>query len=241
MINMKLASIEKDKQPSQEILRLFEKTRVAYLSAIHDPKEYGGRWRKAVDVIIDSYDESDSAGKELRNFIDEKDLEDNDTKDPTSRQAKELFDNIKLLRYSSSLVADPFSEMFKDSVLDELLDNPETMVKFLHYAMREDSKALSESIYSVKGMQPDAITEGLMGLDLEVDDIALYIIEHYGDGKDSKKVEAKVKAGMDMLELLFFSKNDEEEWKDLKDVEGIEKSDDDDEKTISDPTQTRWR
>tara|TARA_R110001599_G_scaffold89945_1_gene237690 strand:- start:15949 stop:18468 length:2520 start_codon:yes stop_codon:yes gene_type:complete len=233
MINMKLASIEKDKQPSQEILRLFEKTRVAYLSAIHDPKEYGGRWRKAVDVIIDSYDESDSAGKELRNFIDEKDLEDNDTKDPTSRQAKELFDNIKLLRYSSSLVADPFSEMFKDSVLDELLDNPETMVKFLHYAMREDSKALSESIYSVKGMQPDAITEGLMGLDLEVDDIALYIIEHYGDGKDSKKVEAKVKAGMDMLELLFFSKNDEEEWKDLKDVEGIEKSDDDEKKSIS--------
>ena len=69
-----------------------------------------------------------------------------------------------------------------------------------------------------------------MGLDLEVDDIALYIIEHYGDGKDSKKVEAKVKAGMDMLELLFFSKNDKEEWKDLKDVEGIEKSDDDDEK-----------
>ena len=143
---------------------------------------------------------------------------------------KELFDNIKLLRYSSSLVADPFSEMFKDSVLDELLDNPETMVKFLHYAMREDSKALSESIYSVKGMQPDAITEGLMGLDLEVDDIALYIIEHYGDGKDSKKVEAKVKAGMDMLELLFFSKNDEEEWEGLKGYEGIEKSDDDDEK-----------
>ena len=146
---MKLASIEKDKQPSQEILRLFEKTRVAYLSAIHDPKEYGGRWRKAVDVIIDSYDESDS---HCRNWVR--------AWSTTSRQAKELFDNIKLLRYSSSLVADPFSEMFKDSVLDELLDNPETMVKFLHYAMREDSKALSESIYSVKGMQPDAITEG---------------------------------------------------------------------------------
>ena len=69
---MKLGSIEKDKQPSQEILRLFEKTRVAYLSAAQDPDEYGGRWRNAVDTIIESYEELDAAGKELKNFIDEK-------------------------------------------------------------------------------------------------------------------------------------------------------------------------
>ena len=227
---MKLASIEKDKQPSQEILRLFEKTRVAYLSAIHDPTEYSGRWRKAVDMIIESYEESDAAGKEMRNFIDEKDLEDKDTKDPTSRQAKELYEKIKLLRYSSSIVADPFSSMFKDNVLEELLDNPESMVKFVHYALRDDNKALSADIYSVKGMQPDTITEGLKGLDLESDDIALYIIEHYGDGKDSKKVESKVKAAMDMLELIFFSKNEEKDWEELKDIEGVEKSVPNDEK-----------
>ena len=76
---MKLGSIEKDKQPSQEILRLFEKTRVAYLSAAQDPDEYGGRWRNAVDSIIESYEELDAAGKELKNFIDEKDLNDKDT------------------------------------------------------------------------------------------------------------------------------------------------------------------
>ena len=227
---MKLASIEKDKQPSQEILRLFEKTRVAYLSAIHDPTEYSGRWRKAVDMITESYEESDAAGKEMRNFIDEKDLEDKDTKDPTSRQAKELYEKIKLLRYSSSIVADPFASMFKDNVLEELLDNPESMVKFVHYALRDDNKALSADIYSVKGMQPDTITEGLKGLDLESDDIALYIIEHYGDGKDSKKVESKVKAAMDMLELIFFSKNEEKDWEELKDIEGVEKSVPNDEK-----------
>jgi ATP-dependent DNA ligase len=227
---MKLASIEKDKQPSQEILRLFEKTRVAYLSAIHDPTEYSGRWRKAVDMITESYEESDAAGKEMRNFIDEKDLEDKDTKDPTSRQAKELYEKIKLLRYSSSIVADPFASMFKDNVLEELLDNPESMVKFVHYALRDDNKALSADIYSVKGMQPDTITEGLRGLDLESDDIALYIIEHYGDGKDSKKVESKVKAAMDMLELIFFSKNEEKDWEELKDIEGVEKSVPNDEK-----------
>tara|TARA_R100000700_G_scaffold194_1_gene514 strand:+ start:4294 stop:6840 length:2547 start_codon:yes stop_codon:yes gene_type:complete len=230
MIRMKLASIEKDKQPSQEILRLFEKTRVAYLSAIHDPTEYSGRWRKAVDMITESYEESDAAGKEMRNFIDEKDLEDKDTKDPTSRQAKELYEKIKLLRYSSPIVADPFASMFKDNVLEELLDNPESMVKFVHYALRDDNKALSDDIYSVKGMQPDTITEGLKGLDLESDDIALYIIEHYGDGKDSKKVESKVKAAMDMLELIFFSKNEKKDWEELKDIEGVEKSVPNDEK-----------
>ena len=230
MIRMKLASIEKDKQPSQEILRLFEKTRVAYLSARQDPTEYSGRWRKAVDNIVESYNEADAAGKEMKNFIDEKDLDDKDVKDPSSRQAKELYENIKLLRYSSSIVADPFAAMFKDSVLEELLDNPESMVKFVHYAIRDDNKALSDDIYRVKDMTPDTITEGLMGLDLEVDDIALYIIEHYGDGKDSKKVESKVRAAMDMLELIFLSKNNKEEWATITDIEGVKKSIPSDEK-----------
>ena len=98
------------------------------------------------------------------------------------------------------------------------------MVKFVHYAMREDSKTLSEDLLSIKDMKPDTITRGLDGLDLEVDDIALYIIEHYGDGKDSKKVENKVKSALDMLELLYFSRHEEEEWKDLTNIEGVKSS-----------------
>ena len=216
---MKLGSIEKDKQPSQEILRLFEKTRVAYLSAKTDPKEYSGRWRKTVDLIVESYNELDSAGKELNNYIDEEDLMNKDTKDPTSSSATDLFEKIKLIRYSSKLVEDPFSKMFKENVLEELLSNPESMVKFVHYALREDNKALSPEVLSIKGMEPDVITEGLEGLDLESEDIALYIIEHYGDGKDSKKVESKVSAAMDVLELIFFSKHEEEEWVELTEIE----------------------
>ena len=215
---MKLGSIEKDKQPSLEITRLFERTRVAYLSAKTDPSEYSGRWRKAVDLIIESYNELDSAGKELNNFIDEKDLTRTETKNPTSREAQELYENIKLLRYSSEVVADPFAERFKGNVLEELLSNPESMLKFVHYALRNDSKALSKEVLSIKDMEPDSITAGLMGLDIESEDIALYIIEHYGDGKDSKKVESKVKAAMDMLELVFFSQHEEKEWTELKDI-----------------------
>ena len=232
---MKLGSIEKDRQPSIEIIRLFEKTRVAYLSARHDPKEYGSRWRKTVDLIEESYEELDAAGKELKNFIDAEIFDDKEINNVESNQAKELYEKIKLVRYNSDLVADPFAKRFKGSVLEELMNNPESMIKFVHYALRNNTKALTPSAYAIKDMEPDDLTDGLEGLDLQSDDIALYIIEHYGDGKDSKKVEKKVKAAMDMLQLIFFSQHEEEEWEELKDIE-MKKSEkkSEDEKSISD-------
>ena len=204
---------------SNEILKLFERVRVAFLSARTDPKEYGSKWRSVVEYIKDEYDDSEEFGEELKRFIDNSDLEHEDAKDATSAIAEKIYEAVKNLRYSSEQVSDPFAKNFKDNVLEELLGSPETMVKFVHYAMRSDDKALKPTIYSVKDMEPDTITAGLMGLDLEVEDIPLYIIEHYGDGKDSKKVEKKVKAALGMLELLFFSKHDEEDWDELKDIE----------------------
>ena len=232
---MKLGSIEKDRQPSIEIIHLFEKTRVAYLSARHDPKEYGSRWRKAVDLIEESYEELDAAGKELKNFIDADVFDDKEINNVESNQAKELYEKIKLVRYNSDLVVDPFAKRFKGNVLEELLNNPESMVKFVHYALRNNTNALTPSAYAIKDMEPDDLTDGLEGLDLQSDDIVLYIIEHYGDGKDSKKVEKKVKAAMDMLQLIFFSQHEEKEWEELKDIE-MKKSDkkSEDEKSISD-------
>ncbi len=205
--------------PSEEILRLFEKTRVAYLSARTDPEEYGGRWRNAVEMIRESYGELDAAGKEMKNFIDEDLVDSKEAKDPKSPQAKSLYEGIKTLRYKSDLVEDPFAKRFKGSVLEELMSNPETMMKFVHYALRNDNKALSPELLAIKDIEKDDITEGLEGLDLESDDISLYIIEHYGDGKDSKKVEKKVKAAMEMLDLLLLSRHSEEYVEDLKDIE----------------------
>ena len=114
---MNLSSIEKDKQPSQEILRLFEKTRVAYLSAKTDPSEYGGRWRNMVDTIRESYNEIDAASKELKETINETLLDDKEIKNPASEQAKELFEAIKLIRYSSHLVDDPFAKRFTGGII----------------------------------------------------------------------------------------------------------------------------
>jgi|TARA_R100000149_G_C5880723_1_gene145902 hypothetical protein len=218
---MRLSNIEKDKRPSEEILRLFEKTRVAYLSAANDPKEYGGRWRSVVDSIIESYNELDAAGNEMKDYISQGLIENNDIKDPSSLRAKELYEGIKMLRYASDLVKDPFSKRFKGDVLEALLESPEQMVKFVHYALREDKEPLPKEVYAIKDMEPDDITYGLEGLDLEVDDIALYIIEHYGDGKDSERTEKAVDSAIEMLELLMLSRYDKEELEELKDIEGV--------------------
>ena len=107
---MKLGSFEKDKRSSVELVKLFEITRVAFLSANSDPKEYGQKWRKAVEQIRESYEELDVAGRELKNFIEKKLLEHRDVSDPTSPQARELYEDIKLIRYKSDVVIDPFAK-----------------------------------------------------------------------------------------------------------------------------------
>ena len=67
--------IEKDKSISTDILRLFERTRVAYLSARTDPKEYGSKWRSAVNKIKEAYEMADALSNELKDFIDDDLLE----------------------------------------------------------------------------------------------------------------------------------------------------------------------
>ena len=66
------------------------------------------------------------------------------------------------------------------------------MVKFLHYAMRNDNKALNPSIYSVKDMEPDTITDGLMGLDPEVDDIPPILLDIMGMEKTQRRWKRKL-------------------------------------------------
>jgi len=216
--------IEKDKDSSEEIIRLFEKTRVAYLSARTDPKEYGNRWRKAIDDIREIYEQLNELSKEMKKFVQENELENKEAKDPTSNIAEKIYNGIKEMRFSSDLISDPFARKYKGDVLEGLLSSPETMVKFVHYALRNDDKALPKEVWSIKDMEADTITDGLEGLDLDEEDIPLYIIEQYGDDKDSKKVESKVKAALEILETLFFSKYSKEDLKDLKEIDGIEKS-----------------
>jgi ATP-dependent DNA ligase len=214
--------LDKEESPSEEIIRLFEKTRVAYLSAREDPKEYGGRWRSALEDIKEKHNKTDALGSVLEDFLNEDDLKNNEAGNPRSNIATKIYEGIKTMRLSSDEANDPFTKKFKDKVLEVLLEEPETMAKFVHYALRESKNALSERVWDIKDMEPDTITDGYPGLDLEVDDIPLYIIEQYGDGKDSKKVETAVEEALDMLEMFYLAEHKEEEWEDVKEIEKSE-------------------
>ena len=214
--------LDKEESPSEEIIRLFEKTRVAYLSAREDPKEYGGRWRSALEDIQEKHNKTDALGSVLEDFLNEDDLKNNEAGNPRSNIATKIYEGIKTMRLSSDEANDPFTKKFKDKVLEVLLEEPETMAKFVHYALRESKNALNERVWNIKDMEPDTITDGYPGLDLEVDDIPLYIIEQYGDGKDSKKVETAVEEALDMLEMFYLSEHKEEEWEEVKEIEKSE-------------------
>jgi len=211
---------EKDKAPlSNEILSLFEETRVAYLSARSDPKEYGGRWRNILEKIKESYDSLSPLGKELKEYLDERHLESDDAGSPTSGSAKIIYDSVKQMRFDSENVNDPFSKKMKGNVLESLLSNVDVFMKFIHYAIRSGDDALSSKLYNELEYQGDEITDGLEGLDLALDDVPLFVIEHYGDDKDSKKVNSKFKNALKELKKVFLSGHSEEDWSELVGVE----------------------
>ena len=211
---------EKDNKPiSNEILSLFETVRVAYLSARTDPKEYGGRWRNALEKIKEAYNSISPLGKEIKEYLDERHVEADDSGSPSSGTAKIIYEAVKQMRFDSENVNDPFAKKFKGNVLEALLTDRSTFAKFIHYAIRSDDDALSEDSYKSIEFQADDITDGLEGLDLQVKDVPLFIIEHYGDNKDSKKVESKFKEALNSLKEAFMHKNSEKDWNRLTQVE----------------------
>ena len=225
---------EKDKAPlSNEILSLFEETRVAYLSAKSDPKEYGGRWRNILEKIKESYDSLSPLGKELKEYLDERHLEADDTGSPTSGSAKIVYDSVKQMRFDSENVNDPFSKKMKGNVLESLLSNVDVFMKFIHYAIRNGDDALPSKLYNELEYQGDEITDGLEGLDLALNDVPLFVIEHYGDDKDSKKVNSKFKSALKELKKVFLSGHSEEDWSKLVGVELKKAEKSEEEKAIS--------
>ena len=207
---------EKETNPlSQQILRLFEETRAGYLSARQDPKQYTKNWHKALESIIEAYEEVGSLSKDLQEFIQERDIESPDAKDPNSNSASKIYNSIKELRYSSSAVKDPFTKKFGKDTLDKLLKDKGLLSTFIHWAMRSSKNTLPIEVWEKYLPKGDEITEGYEGLDLHSKDIPLYITEHYGDEKNTQGVKSKVKASMKILESLYLEHYSETEWKDL--------------------------
>tara|TARA_R110000824_G_scaffold67162_6_gene173949 strand:+ start:103 stop:2625 length:2523 start_codon:yes stop_codon:yes gene_type:complete len=209
---------------SRQIERLFEEVRVDYLSAKQDPKAYSKDWGKRVDKVKDAYSDIDDLSRTLQNKITEKTLESSDVNDPNSRSAKEIYEAIKSLRFDAKYVKDPFTKKFDDSVLDKLLEDKVIFALFIHWAIRTDKRALSINFWESHAPKGDVITDGYAGLDLHLEDIPSYIIEHYGEGKETKAVKPKFKGALALLKDLYVKFYSEGEWDELVGID-ISKAD----------------
>ena len=224
---------EKETNPlSRQIISLFEKTRAAYLSARQDPKEYTNEWKKAVKDLKTAYNDIDALASDLKEAIEESDLEKDDVNNPESHSAASVYKAIKALRYESENVKDPFTKKFKSEVLESLLKDKNLLVVFIHWAIRNDKNALPIEVWGNVLPKGDQITDGYGGLDLHFKDIPSYIIEHYGDEKNTQGVKEKVSGSMKILERLYTKHYSKSDWKQLLGVELLkeDKENDDEEK-----------
>ena len=227
MVESGLEFEKKKEDLTRTILDFFEQTRFAYLSAREDKGTYQKEWAEVVDKIRDDFDSLNALSSEIKNYLEEKTLFDKDAKNPESIQAKRVYEAVKDMRFQSDKVSDPFSKKFGDEVIDALLDNQGTLVSFLHYALRSHSNALPRKVWAKADLEPDELTNGVMGLDLAESDLATYIIEHYGaEGKDSSRIKSKVKGAMKLLDELYNETYSEDKWQGLLelDLEKAEKS-----------------
>ena len=213
-------SFEKEtKALSKRVLDFFERVRYAYLSAKENPKEYGKNWKATVKSIREEYDGLGEFATELKDNVKEKELFDDKVYDAESLLARRVYEDVKRMRFESKGAADPFSEQLGNKVLEVLLDDKATFAAFIHYALRSHSNPLPKKAWEESKLKPDEITQGYMGLDLEEKDIPLYIIEHYGDDKDSKRVEGKFREALGLLEEVYNSSYSEDKWEALRDID----------------------
>ena len=223
---------KKKKKPalSKRVLDFFEKTRFAYLSAREDPREYGKEWKKAVEGIREKFDVLDDLSETMKKYIDEDDLFSKEALDANSNVSGQLYEKIKEMRFQSDEVNDPFAKTMGDEVIETLLKDSSIYAMFIHYALRAHTHSITDRAWDENDLKPDTITEGAMGLDLAISDIPIYIVEHYGDDKDSTRVKSKFKGALKLLKKVFLSENSEEAWERLVNIKINKKEKSDDEK-----------
>jgi len=210
---------------TKRVLDFFERVRYAYLSAKENPKEYGKKWKSTVKSIREEYDGLGEFSKELKEHLNEKELFDDKAYDAESTVSKKIYDDIKRMRFESNNASDPFSKQLGKKVLEVLLDDVSTFAAFIHYALRSHANPIPKKAWEKNNLKPDEISQGSMGLDLEEKDIPLYIIEHYGDDKDSKRVKGKFNEALSTLKEVFGENYSDDKWEALEDID-IAKSED---------------
>ena len=204
---------------AKRVLDFYEDARYNYLSAREDSKTYGNNWKKSIKKIREDFDGLNEFSTEMKKYLDEKLVFDDSVTDVTSVQARDLFKQIKNLRFNSEELNDPFAKQMGEDVIANLQSEQHLYAKFIHYALRAHNGTIADEAWAKYDLPPDRITVGVMGLDLAVSDIPLYIIEHYGDNVDSKRIRPKFKPALELLKKVYMVNNSEENWNKLIQLE----------------------
>ena len=93
---------------SREIRILYDKVRIAYLSARERPKDYRDEWETVVERLQEKWDSPKPIGDLLREKLSESLLFSQQAKDPQGAKAKRIHDNLKNIQEQSSFSKDPF-------------------------------------------------------------------------------------------------------------------------------------
>ena len=205
-------SVIKDDPLTLRVIQFFEKMRMSYLSALSDKKRYGDKWIGEIKTLREQWDDIDEFSKEIKEIINEKELFSDEAENVESDDARKIYSQVKELRYSSGIVKDPFSTKYGEDVLDELIENESLFAKFIHWAMRNHDKALSDEAWEKNDLEPDSITEGFKGLNLAEKDILDFVVEHYGDDKDTKRIKGKYLGAKKLLEEIFVNHHSRKNW-----------------------------
>ena len=204
---MPLSGVEFEKKTDylfKKVLDFYEDVRFKFLSAKEDPKEYGKEWEKSVKKIREDFDGLSEFSQKVKEALDEDVVFSKEVLNPESSKAEQLYNDIKIMRFESDSINDPFGKQMGEKVVETLVEKPTLFAQFIHYALRNHSHSIPESAWEKHDLEPDTITEGAKGLDLQVSDIPLYIIEHYGDDSDkTDRIKSKFKGALNLLKEVY--------------------------------------
>jgi hypothetical protein len=218
MVQTGIASKEQNSL-SKKIRSYFERVRVAYLSARDSPREFKSKWAKAVDDIKGQWDDTDELARTFKKYLDEETLFHKEVKNPESIHAERVYESIKRMRYSF-VSNDPFIKKHGKELFSELLKDSTLFAQFIHWATRNTKFAVKKELWIKNNLQPDEISEGWSGLDLQSDDLVAFISTHYGDDEDSSRLKGKFNGAMKLLNKVM----GEDELKEVLEIQKAEKS-----------------
>jgi ATP-dependent DNA ligase len=204
---------------SRSLRSLYDKVRVAYLSARERPKDYKDEWSKIIEEIRDNWDSPNPIGDLLRDELSESLIYSEEVKDPQGAKAKRVYQNIKEVQEQTSLSKDPFRKKFGDKLPKLLLNNTQVYAMFLHWAYRAGRGALDG--WDEVGDLKDDFTEGYVGLDLTYGELFRWLQKNYGEDVDVKRLKRKMQPAREMLYEVYTKENSSSSWQELTDTKRI--------------------